>query len=377
MLSPDGSTVAFSDDQSPLSSIYTVPATGGVPKKICDACGRPVDWLPDRSKILVDDAGPKQRDIHILDVATGQSKPLLQHPDFRADDAAAVAGRARAGVQPERGEGRARRIYLVPFTGEPVPESQWSLIVDGTDFDRQPVWSPSGDMIYFQSDRDGTRCIWAQRVDTSTRKAVGEPFAAHHIHQLRLLPERHRRSRRRRADGRERPDVFRRLRDPLERVDGGAAGRRAVVMKANPMSKLPKAAQGTFDELLAGVEPDLAAIARRLRAMIRAVDASTVETVRLGDNAATYGVGPKKMTDGYAYIMPMRGYINLGFYQGAVLADPERLLEGTGKGLRHVKIRSLAEANRPPVRALMAAALARRRSGATGPARASTPRRPR
>ena len=59
---------------------------------------------------------------------------------------------------------------------------------------------------------------------------------------------------------------------------------------------------------------------------------STVETVRLGDNAATYGVGPKKMTDGYASIMPMRGYVNLGFYQGAVLADPERLLEGKARG---------------------------------------------
>ena len=58
------------------------------------------------------------------------------------------------------------------------------------------------------------------------------------------------------------------------------------------MAELPKAAQGTFDQLLAGVEPDLAAIARRLRAIIRAVDVSTVETVRLGDNAATYGVGP-------------------------------------------------------------------------------------
>jgi hypothetical protein len=131
------------------------------------------------------------------------------------------------------------------------------------------------------------------------------------------------------------------------------------------MAKLPKAAQGTFDELLAGVEPDLAAIARRLRAIIRTVDANAVETVRLGDNAATYGVGPKKMTDGYAYIMPMRGYINLGFYQGALLSDPKRLLEGTGKGLRHVKIRSLSEANRPPVRGLVAAALARRRSGTT------------
>jgi hypothetical protein len=130
------------------------------------------------------------------------------------------------------------------------------------------------------------------------------------------------------------------------------------------MADLPEAAQGTFEELLAGVEPKLAAIARRLRAMIRDVDAGTVETVRLGDNAATFGVGPKKMTEGYAYIMPMRGYVNLGFYQGALLADPKQLLEGTGKGLRHVKTRTLAEADRPPVRALVAAALAKRRSGA-------------
>src|SRR6188768_3662650 len=133
------------------------------------------------------------------------------------------------------------------------------------------------------------------------------------------------------------------------------------------MANTPLAAQGTFVELLADVEPNLATIARRLRAIIRAVDRNTVETVRLGDNAATYGVGPRKMTDGYAYIMPKRGYINLGFYQGALLADPKRLLEGTGNGLRHVKIRSLAEANRRAVRALVATALARRRSGVTGP----------
>jgi hypothetical protein len=129
------------------------------------------------------------------------------------------------------------------------------------------------------------------------------------------------------------------------------------------MAELPKAAHGTFDELLADVEPGLAAIARRLRAIIRAVDPRTVETVRLGDNAATYGVGPRKMTDGYAYIMPKRDYVNLGFYQGALLADPKQLLEGSGKGLRHVKIRSLADANRPPVRTLVATALARRRRG--------------
>ncbi len=184
VLSQDGSAVAFSDDQSPASSIYTVPATGGVPKKICDACGRPVDWLPDRSKILVDGAGPKQRDIHIVDVATGQAKPLLQHPELRLT-MPRLSPDGRVVSFNQAGEGRARRIYLVPFTGEPVPQSEWSLLVDGQHFDRQPVWSPSGDIVYFQSDRDGTRGIWALRVDTSTRKAVGQPFAAHHIHQVR------------------------------------------------------------------------------------------------------------------------------------------------------------------------------------------------
>ena len=113
-------------------------------------------------------------------------------------------------------------------------------------------------------------------------------------------------------------------------------------------------ARGTFEALLNGTAPELATIARRLRETIFAVDPSAVETVRLGDNAATYGIGPKKMTDGYAYIMPRRGYVNLGFYQGASLKDAR--LEGTGKSLRHVKIRSLDEASIPALRELLAAA---------------------
>src|SRR6187551_1016072 len=129
--------------------------------------------------------------------------------------------------------------------------------------------------------------------------------------------------------------------------------------KSSTRSNLPAAAHGTFDELIANVAPELASIARRLRAVIRAVDPGTVETVRLGDNAATYGVGPKKMTEGYAYVMPLREYVNLGFYEGASLPDPQKLLEGTGKALRHVKIRSVKDLE--AVRALIVAAIKRRR----------------
>jgi len=118
---------------------------------------------------------------------------------------------------------------------------------------------------------------------------------------------------------------------------------------------------GTFDELMASSEPEMRPIAQRLREMVIDVDPETVEVVRLGDRAATYGLGPKKMSEGYVYIMPHKNWVNLGFYQGAVLSDPKGLLEGSGKKLRHVKVRSVEDAGRPELRTLVDAALAERR----------------
>ena len=103
---------------------------------------------------------------------------------------------------------------------------------------------------------------------------------------------------------------------------------------------------GTFDELVAGADGAVAAIARKLRSVILAVDPVAVEVVRLGDRAATYGVGPKKMSEAYVYVMPQRGQVNLGFFRGTSLDDPEGLLEGTGKAMRHVKVRSIEDADR-------------------------------
>ena len=51
----------------------------------------------------------------------------------------------------------------------------------------------------------------------------------------------------------------------------------------------------------------------------------------LGERAATYGFGPKKMSDAYAYILPYTNWFNLGFYRGADLPNPHGLLEGTGR----------------------------------------------
>lgn len=118
---------------------------------------------------------------------------------------------------------------------------------------------------------------------------------------------------------------------------------------------------GSFDDLLEIAPADLRPVVSELRRIIRDIDPDACEVVRLGDRAATYGVGPRKMKEGYAYILPHKSWVNLGFYQGATLSDPNALLEGTGKKLRHIKIRTVEEADRAEVRALIERAWRERR----------------
>ncbi len=119
---------------------------------------------------------------------------------------------------------------------------------------------------------------------------------------------------------------------------------------------------GTFDDLLEITEAPMRPIATALRSMVLEVHPDAVEVVRLGDRAASYGVGPKKMSEAHSYLLPHTNWVNLGFYHGTAVADPDGLLEGTGARMRHVKVRSVEEVDAPPLRALVAAALAERQT---------------
>lgn len=47
----------------------------------------------------------------------------------------------------------------------------------------------------------------------------------------------------------------------------------------------------------------------------------------------------------FGYVNAFKAHVNVGFFRGAELADPEGLLEGTGKFMRHVKLRPDREIN--------------------------------
>ena len=53
------------------------------------------------------------------------------------------------------------------------------------------------------------------------------------------------------------------------------------------------------------------------------------------------------------FYMVTKEHVIFGFIRGAMLRDPGKLLEGTGKYLRHVKLRSAADVRRSEVRALL------------------------
>jgi hypothetical protein len=57
-----------------------------------------------------------------------------------------------------------------------------------------------------------------------------------------------------------------------------------------------------------------------------------------------------KMKDMFCYIATTAKHVNLGFPRGAALPDPNRVLEGEGKMMRHIKFTSERDLERPFVR---------------------------
>ena len=110
---------------------------------------------------------------------------------------------------------------------------------------------------------------------------------------------------------------------------------------------------GKFGDIVRHAGPRLAPLCRALRGRIASLDQDFVEVVWPRQKIASFGVGPKKMTEHYAYIGVQGSHVNLGFYYGTSLPDPKGLLEGTGKKLRHVKIADAAGARDPAVVALL------------------------
>jgi Tol biopolymer transport system component len=189
-ISGDGTRVSYMVAEGRKASIYMIGVNRGVPERICDGCIRPWDWSPDGTKLLYlsPEGRPSRPDgslaLGLLDVATRQQRDYLEHPKY---------GLARGRFSPD---GRwisftamrhlgFSRIMIAPFQHPPPAEDKWISITDDTTFNDKPRWSPDGNLLYFVSDRDGYRCIYARRLEASTKCPKGEAFDVYHLHSAR------------------------------------------------------------------------------------------------------------------------------------------------------------------------------------------------
>lgn len=101
---------------------------------------------------------------------------------------------------------------------------------------------------------------------------------------------------------------------------------------------------------LAQLPAQLAPVVAALRVLVASVAPDAREVYCHG--APGYGPTDSCM-DRMLYIAAFRDYVNLGFFYGGSLDDPEGLLVGTGKRMRHIKLRSPQECANPALRPLL------------------------
>ena len=95
---------------------------------------------------------------------------------------------------------------------------------------------------------------------------------------------------------------------------------------------------------------ELGAMAREWFAVMRKCGDEVRELLHDGCPVACLGDVP------FGYVNVFTSHVNVGFFRGAELPDPARLLQGAGKYMRHVKLKPGTATNAAALRALIAAA---------------------
>ena len=109
--------------------------------------------------------------------------------------------------------------------------------------------------------------------------------------------------------------------------------------------------------------PEIAAQLRDARQRLRAHFPRGVEMVFDNYNALVFGIGPTDQSrDSFISIAGYPKWVTLFFLAGAALHDPDGLLEGAGKQVRGIRLKTPADLGTPAVAALIAQAIAPHRA---------------
>ncbi|MBI3914323.1 MAG: DUF1801 domain-containing protein [Chloroflexi bacterium] len=118
-----------------------------------------------------------------------------------------------------------------------------------------------------------------------------------------------------------------------------------------------KESKADFEKLISKHDPKIRVLAKKMRGRVLKIFPDANEKTYWGWRNTWYGFS-EKASDAVFTISPVKAYMQLYFMRGTELSDPDKLLEGTGKKLRHSNIRNASELKRPALLRLMKRAVA-------------------
>ena len=115
-----------------------------------------------------------------------------------------------------------------------------------------------------------------------------------------------------------------------------------------------------LDKIIAKQSPEMAKLTRAVLAKLRPRFPGAVEMVYDKKRGMVVGFCPDERASNVINSIGVYSkWINLYFFEGDTLPDPEGILQGTGAIVRNIRVTSAADLDRPAVKALMAEALKR------------------
>ena len=115
-----------------------------------------------------------------------------------------------------------------------------------------------------------------------------------------------------------------------------------------------------LDKIIAKQPPEMAKLTRAVLAKLRPRFPGAVEMVYDKKRGMVVGFCPDERASNVINSIGVYSkWINLYFFEGDTLPDPEGMLQGTGAIVRNIRVTSAADLDRPAVKALMAEALKR------------------
>jgi eukaryotic-like serine/threonine-protein kinase len=173
-----GQQVLYRIDGPKDRTTFIMPAAGGLKRKVAENCNL-FPWMADGRRFLCQDS----KGLLTVDATSAKRTYVVEGgttaPASSWDDLWVTFYRNIAGGSTQ--------IFVAPVMADrPARDADLIEITDGKTWDALPEFSPDGRILYFQSERDGARCVWAQRLDPGTKKPAGAAFPVQHFHSAGL-----------------------------------------------------------------------------------------------------------------------------------------------------------------------------------------------